>query len=146
MQRVEIVVGVFVHIVAQHLLQASFHGVAFRDERVAEAADQRARRQRAHVLGKAVRAVLVEAEGARRRQRQRHWPVVVVVRRVVVERRRRARPLLATCAARDMTPGARGTGDGGTTHVRKRCGDIVRILSKAAFVMFQIVSNSRSEC
>lgn len=146
MQCVEVGVGVFVHVVAQHLLQAGFHGVAFRDEGIAEAAYERARWQRAHILGKAVRAVLVEAEGARWRQRQRHGSVIVVVRRVVVERRRRARPLLATCAARDMTPGARGTGDGGITHVRKRCGDIVRILSKAAFLMFEIVSNSRSEC
>lgn len=116
-QRVEVGVGVFVHVVAQHLLQPRLHRVALGDERVPEAADERAGRQRAHVLREPVGAVLLEAERARRGQRQRRGPVVVVVRRVVVERRWRARPLLATCGestvTREHEEGGRGTGGWG---------------------------------
>uniref|UniRef100_A0A182QAU8 Uncharacterized protein n=1 Tax=Anopheles farauti TaxID=69004 RepID=A0A182QAU8_9DIPT len=42
-QRVEVLVGVLVHVVAQHLLQLRLHRVALRDERIAEPADHRAR-------------------------------------------------------------------------------------------------------
>lgn len=57
--------------------------------------------------------MLLETEGARRRQRQRDRAVVVVVRRVVVEWWC-ARPLVATCDESTVTEheegGARGVG------------------------------------
>lgn len=39
-QRVKVAIGVFVHVVSEHFLEAGFHRVAFRDEGVAEAADE----------------------------------------------------------------------------------------------------------
>lgn len=113
-QGVQVGVGVFVHVVSEHLLQACFHGVTLRYERVPEAADKCAGRQWAHVLGEPVRSVLLEAEGARRRQRQRHRAVVVVVRGVVVQGRWRAGPLVDTCGKSTVTREHDRAGGGGS--------------------------------
>lgn len=116
-QRVQVRIRIFVDVVSQHLLQSRLHGVAFGDEGITEASDQSAGRQGPHVLCEPVGAVLLEAEGARWRQRQqRRGAVVVVVSGVVVERRRRAGPLLHTCGestvTREHEEGRGGVGQG----------------------------------
>lgn len=110
---VQIAVRIFVHVVSKHFLQPRFHGIAFGNERVSESSDEGSGRQRSHVFRESVDSgsMVIEAEGARRRVRQRRvraerdGAVVVVVRGVVVEGRRgdHAGPVVATCGESTVT-------------------------------------------